>query len=78
MRFRPVPGRPHEERPVRRSPVSVGSLLVAVTLKPLNELPEGVHLEGVLEELGGVLAIAAGDWYDKRGHEFCVSVPSVT
>lgn len=77
MRFRQVRDRPHEERPVRRGPVSVGSLLVAVTLKPLEELPPGVHLDGVLDELGGVLATAAGDWYDKRGHEFLVCAPDV-
>lgn len=77
MWFRQVPGRPHEERPVRRSPVSIASLVVAVTLKPIEELPPGVHLDGVLDELGGVLATAAGDWYDKRGHEFCVAAPDV-
>lgn len=59
-------------------PVSVGSLLVAVTLKPVDELLDGVHLEGVLAELGGVVAGSVGDWYDRRGHEFCVSVPDVT
>jgi len=75
MRFRQV--RPHEERPVQRGPVSVGSLLVAVTLKPFDELPEGVHLEGVLAELGGVVTASVADWYGKRGHEFLVSMPDV-
>ncbi|WP_190276761.1 hypothetical protein [Catenulispora acidiphila] len=48
-----------------------------MTLKPINELPPGVHLEGVLTELGGVVAETVGNWYDKRGHEFCVSVPDI-
>jgi hypothetical protein len=77
MRFRQVRGRPHEETPVHRGPVSVGSLLVAVTLKPWDELPDGMHLEDVLTELGGVVAASVSDWYHKRGHEFCVSVPDV-
>jgi hypothetical protein len=75
MRFRQH--RPHEERPVRHGPVSVGSLLVAVTLKPVDELPDGAHLETVLAELGGVVAASVGDWYERRGHEFLVSVPDV-
>jgi hypothetical protein len=75
MRFRQA--RPHEERPVHRGPVSVGSLLVAVTLKPPDELPDGVHLEGVLAELGGVVTASVADWYDGRGHEFLVSMPDV-
>ncbi|NUQ98307.1 MAG: hypothetical protein HOY79_17745 [Streptomyces sp.] len=62
---------------MRRGPVSVGSILVAVTLKPLDELPPGVYLDGVLDELGGVLATAASDWYDRRGREFCVCAPDV-
>lgn len=78
VRFRQPRDRPHEEQPLRLGgPVSVGSLLVAVTLKPLDELPDGVHLEGVLAELGGVVAASVTDWYSKRGHEFCVSVPDV-
>ena len=62
---------------MREGPVSVGSLAVSVTLKPFEELPDGIHLESVLEELACVLAEAAGNWYDKRGREFCVSIPSV-
>lgn len=77
MRFRTPRERPHEDRPVHRGPVSVGSLLVAVTLKPFDELPDGVHLEGVLAELGGVVAESVACWYDKRGHEFCQSCPDV-
>lgn len=77
MRFRQHRDRPHEETPVRRGPVSVGSILIAVTLKPFEELPAGTHLEGVLSELGGVVAGATAEWYDKRGHEFCMSVPDV-
>lgn len=76
MRFRQF--RPHEERPVHEGPVSVGSLAVSVTLKPLNELPDGVHLEAVLEELGGIVAGVTGDWFKQRGHVFCVAAPSVT
>lgn len=78
MRFRQVRGRPHEERPVREGPVSVASLLVAVTVKPLEQLPANVHPEDVLTELGGVLNEAAEGWYRQRGHAFCVAAPSVT
>lgn len=77
MRFRQVRDRPHEERPERRGAVSVGSLLVAVTLKPVDELPAGVHLEGVLAELGSVVAESVNSWYDRRGHKVCMSVPDV-
>lgn len=77
MRFRQVRDRPHEEAPVHHGHVSVGSILVAVTLKPLEELPPGTHLESVLAELGGVVAESVVGWYDKRGHQFCVSVPDV-
>lgn len=78
MRFRQAHGRPHEERPVRDGPVSVGSLAVSVTLKPFGELPDSVHLETVLEELGGIVAGATDRWYKERGHVFCVAAPSVT
>lgn len=77
MRFRQHRERPHEEQPVRRGPVSVGSLLIAVTLKPLEELPPEVTLETVLADLGGAVAGTVADWYDKRGHEFCVAAPDV-
>lgn len=62
---------------MRPAPVSVGSLLVAVTLKPRAELPDGVHLEGVLEELGECIAELTDDWYERRGHRFCVAAPDV-
>lgn len=78
MRFRQVPGRKHEERPVRTNAVSIGSLAVSVTLKPFEELPDGVHLEAVLEELGGIVADATDSWYKDRGHVFCVAAPSIT
>lgn len=76
MRFRQF--RPHEERPVRDEPVSMASILVAVTVKPLEQLPANVHPEDVLAELGGVLGTAAEGWYKDRGHVFCVAAPSVT
>lgn len=62
---------------MRREPVSVGSLLVAVTLKPAAELPDGTHLEGVLEELGEIVAELTDDWYARRGHRFLVCAPDV-
>lgn len=77
MRFRQIRDRPHEETPVRYGPVSIGSILVAVMLKPLEELPPGTHLKGVLTELGGVVSESVAGWYDKRGHQFCVSAPDV-
>lgn len=77
MRFRQHRERPHEETPVHRGPVSVGSLLVAVTLKPFEELPTGVTLETVLADLGGAVAGTVVDWYDKRGYKVCVAVPDV-
>lgn len=78
MRFRQAHGRPHEERPVRDRPVSVASILIAVTVKPLEQLPANVHPEDVLAELGGVLGGAAEDWFERRGHVFCVVAPSIT
>lgn len=62
---------------MRTAPVSVGSLVVAVTLRPPAELPDGVHLEGVLEELGDIVAELTDDWYERRGHRFCVAAPDV-
>jgi len=62
---------------VRTAPVSVGSLLVAVTLRPVGELPDGVHLEGVLEELGDIISELTDDWYERRGQRFLVCAPDV-
>lgn len=62
---------------MRPAPVSVGSLLIAVTLKPPRELPDNVHLEGVLEELGEIVAELTDDWYERRGHRFLVCAPDV-
>lgn len=77
MRWRTPRDRQHEEQPVRREPVSVGSLLVAVTLKPASELPDGAHLEGVLEELGEMICELTDDWYERRGSCFLVCAPDV-
>lgn len=77
MRFRQHRERPHEETPVHRGPVSVGSLLIAVTLKPFEELPPGVTLETVLADLGGAVGGTVADWYEKGGDKFCVAVPDV-
>lgn len=62
---------------MRTAPVSVGSLLVAVTLRPVAELPDGVYLEGVLEELGDIISELTDDWYERRGQQFLVCAPDV-
>lgn len=77
MRWRTPRDRPHEENPVRREPVSVGSLLIAVTLKPASELPDGTYLEGVLEELGDIISELTDDWFERRGHWVLVHAPDV-
>lgn len=62
---------------MRTAPVSVGSLLIAVTLRPMEELPNGVHLEGVLEELGEIVSEVTDDWFERRGRQFLVCAPDV-
>lgn len=77
VRFRTPWDRPHEEQPVRHDPVSVGSILVAVTLKPAEEMPTGVHAADVLADLAEIVAEAVEDWWEHLGYEFCQTCPDV-
>lgn len=77
MRFRQVRGRPHEETPVYRGPVSIASLVVAVTVKPPETLPHGVHAADVLEDLREIVEEAVEHWWMHLGFEFCETVPDV-
>lgn len=76
MRFRTMRERPHEERPVH-TPPSISSILVAVTIKPPEKLPAGVHADDVLEDLREIVEDAVDDWWEHLGYDFCESAPDV-
>lgn len=66
--FRRVRERPHEERPVRPKP-SIGSVVVALTVKPPELLPAGVAFEDVVEQVAAVVRGPVQKWYDEDGGE---------
>lgn len=66
MRFRQVRGRPHEEKPVRPKP-SVGSVLIALTVKPPEQLPAGVGFEDVVDQVIDAIRKPLGEWYENGG-----------
>lgn len=76
MRFRPVPGRPHEERPVRSKP-SVGSVMIALTVRPPEQLPAGVEFEDVVEQVIDAIRKPLGEWYEGGGRELLLCAPEV-
>lgn len=76
MRFRTMRERPHEERPVRAAP-SISSIVVAVTVKPPEKLPHGVHAADVLEDLREIVEEAVEHWWEHLGFEFCETLPDV-
>lgn len=77
MRFRRVPERRHEERPVRPKP-SVGSVLIALTVKPPEQLPAGIGFEDVVDQVIDVIRKPLGEWYDNGGgRELLMCAPDI-
>lgn len=76
MRFRLVRERPHEEAPVRPKP-SIGSVVVALTIKPPEQLPEGVEFADVVEQVADVVRKRVEQWYEAGGRELLMSAPDV-
>lgn len=74
MRFRQV--RPHEERPVPPKP-SIGSVVIALTIRPPEQLPAGVEFADVVEQVAEVVRKPVDEWYRNGGHELLMSVPDV-
>jgi hypothetical protein len=76
MRFRQHRDRRHEEQPVRPAP-SISSIVVAVTIKPPEQLPDGLHASDVLDDLAEIVAETVEDWWEHLGYEFCETLPDV-
>jgi len=74
MRFRQH--RPHEERPVHPKP-SIGSVVIALTIRPPEQLPAGVEFADVVEQVAEVVRAPVEAWYRDGGHELLMSVPDV-
>jgi 16S rRNA A1518/A1519 N6-dimethyltransferase RsmA/KsgA/DIM1 with predicted DNA glycosylase/AP lyase activity len=74
VRFRQV--RPHEERPVRPKP-SVGSVVIALTVRPPEQLPAGVEFEDVIERVINAIRKPLGEWYETDGHDLLLCAPDV-
>lgn len=76
MRFRRVPERRHEERPVRPQP-SIGSVAVVLKVKPPELLPAGVEFEDVLSQVADAVRKPVEQWYEAGGRELLMSAPDV-
>jgi hypothetical protein len=76
VRFHLVRERPHEEVPVRPKP-SIGSVVVALTIKPPEQLPEGVEFADVVEQVAAVVRKPVEQWYEAGGRELLMSAPDV-
>ena len=76
MRFRRVPERRHEERPVRPKP-SIGSVVIALTVRPPEQLPAGIEFEDVVEQVIDVICKPLGEWYEAGGRDLLLCAPDV-
>lgn len=68
--------RPHEETPVRPKP-SIGSVVIALTIKPPELLPAGVEFDDVVEQVANVVRRPVEQWYEAGGRELLMSAPDV-
>lgn len=76
MLFRKVPGRRHEETPVRPQP-SIGSVAIRLSVKPPELLPAGVEFEDVLGQVANAVRKPVQRWYEDGGHELLLAAPDV-
>lgn len=60
-----------------RTTPSISSVVVAVTIKPPEKLPAGVHASDVLEDLREIVEEAVDHWWEHLGYEFCETLPDV-
>lgn len=76
VRFHLVRERPHEEAPVRPKP-SIGSVVIALTIKPPELLPAGVEFADIVEQVAAVVRKPVEQWYEAGGRELLMSAPDV-
>lgn len=70
MRFAVVPGRRHEERPVRAGG-QTGSVLIALHVRPEADF------DTTMAEVEELVRALMRDWYARRGHELVEALPDV-
>lgn len=70
MRFRQVPHRPHEERPLRAGS-RTGSILITLRAR------ENADVDAVMAEVEELVRALLRDWHARCGHEVVEVLPDV-
>lgn len=56
---------------------SVGSIVIALTVKPPEQLPAAVEFEDVVEQVIDTISKPLGEWYDNGGKELLLCAPDI-
>lgn len=56
---------------------SIGSVLIALTVKPPEQLPAGIEFEDVVEQVIDAIRKPLDQWYEAGGRDLLLCAPDV-